>query len=118
MGPYEATASRYASVSMLLWVSVINLGLLAAVLAGREGRRTPRRFCFFFLGLLFVMVTVNSALSIQWYPKTHRLRMCGLMSVLRPTGPNCLGQLYPDPERLRRVDIPQLWRLKLSVFAE
>ena len=117
LGPGQALASRYTSVSILLWISVLSLLVLSAV-GSETGQGAGKRVKMFLVYAFFGIFTVSSLFSMGTYAGVYRSRMCGLASVLQPSHPECLVQLYPDPRRLREKDVPTLKRLKLSVFAE
>ena len=115
-GYEQATASRYVTISYLLWVGVLAiLGLIAS----RGSARTPVTVVAF--GLVLVITLLAGASSVGglagfWQ---HHEQLAPARAALRSLSGDdeTYKRLFPDPARVRR-DGATLKELRLSVFRD
>jgi hypothetical protein len=120
-GYAQATSSRYTTVALLLWSSLIVMvsagwGATPSSTSGRNiwHRRAGIIVCL----LVAAAVNLNAYKSlglIQWVSSG---RICGRMAVRQGIYPECLQMLYKNPQRLVDFDINRLRRLRISVFRD
>jgi hypothetical protein len=118
-GMWQATASRYTTVSLVFWLSLFFLLLVPGteqIGLFPKSWKKARLLGYAVSCVIFLMICIHSVGSIKYYKQTHESRYCGQQAVLFGTDLNCLGNLYPNPERLKNIDIPRLQKLQLSVF--
>jgi hypothetical protein len=121
LGPGHATVSRYTTVTIMFWLSV--LFMLFVVFNWKSALHWPlkkkdRRIGYALVGVAFLTLLFNSVASFKYFEKAFRKRTCGQLSVLTEKDRACLCNLYPDMMRLVVRDIPILEKHQLSVFHE
>lgn len=118
-GVDQAESSRYISVANFLWISVIYFLFSAKTVLKSGSKLTKHVFKYakvVILVVLFISLNIKSFKSISMFRETHASRTYGQYAVQYGAGLDGLKNLFPDPYRLLRHDIPLLKRLRFSVF--
>jgi len=121
LGVHQAGISRYASVAVLVWISVFFLIYATSIGDEFKSKLLRRIFCLCKIGLLviiFVALNWASYKSIGRMQEVYVYRNSGRNAVLNGVCLECLSNLSSNPQRLIDFDIPRLKRLKLSVFRD
>lgn len=117
-GYEQAYASRYITVSMLLWISIFFF-LLSDERSGRIffGRFSMSHIRKTLIAVIFCGLLIQNFNSLEDFKKEYVNRMSARVSMAQGIE-DYLSNIYPNPARLMAYDIPRLKQLKLSIFRD
>ncbi len=120
-GISQALASRYSTLSVLLWVSVIYMLFnfrVAETIKSPTLIRVVNHIKIALLLIIFIAVLNSSINTLGSIKRDYNSKECARLAVLYNACPDCLGQVYPDRIWLSEFAIPALKRWSLSVYKD
>lgn len=118
-GVSQALASRYATLSVLLWVSVLYMLVsfrTTEITKSTALIRVMNHVRIALLFIIFIAVLNGSLNALSSIKRDYGTKECARIAVLYNACPDCLGQIYPDRTWLDEYAIPALKKWSLSVY--
>jgi hypothetical protein len=117
-GVWQATSSRYATMSILLWLAVLFWGFVAGADLRRSGRRAAGATVWALCLLLALGATCRSVSCLPYIRYASQVYGQGRVAFLLGGPDQFLSEISWDPEILKTRAAPLFYKHRLSVFRD